>query len=86
MPAGRIRRRGHMRPAHSGRGTGADMAAGRRPITCEDRERIEAGLNRGDRLATIARSLGRTQQSVADEIRRNWTPEPRGRLAATTRW
>ena len=61
------------------------MAAERRPITYEDREQIEAGLNRGDRLATIARSLGRTQQTVADEIRRNWTSEPRGRLAATTR-
>ena len=27
----------------------------------------------------------RTQQTVADEIRRNWTPEPRGRLVAVTR-
>ena len=62
------------------------MAAGRRPITYEDREQIEAGLNRGDRLATIARSLGRTQQTVADKIRRNWTPEPRSGLATTTRW
>lgn len=61
------------------------MAAERRPITYEDREQIEAGLNRGDRLATIARSLGRTQQTVADEIRRNWTSEPKGRLVATTR-
>ena len=51
------------------------MAAERSPITYEDREQIEAGLNRGDRLATIARSLGRTQQTVADEIRRNWTSE-----------
>ena len=40
-----------MRPAHNGRGTGADMAAERRLITYEDREQIEAGLNRGDRLA-----------------------------------
>lgn len=40
-----------MRPAHNGRGTGADMATERRPITYEDREQIEAGLNRGDRLA-----------------------------------
>ena len=32
--------------AHNGRRTGADMAAGRRPITYEDREQIEAGLNR----------------------------------------
>ena len=61
------------------------MAAERRPITYEDREQIEAGLNRGDRLATIARSLGRTQQTVADEVRRNWTPGPKGRLVATAR-
>lgn len=44
------------------------MAAGRRPITYEDREQIEAGLNRGDRLATIARSLGRTQQMLASML------------------
>ena len=61
------------------------MSAERRPITYEDTEQIEAGLNRGDRLATTARSLGRTQQTVADEIRRNWTSEPKGRLVATTR-
>lgn len=54
--------------------------ASRRPLTYDDRPQVENGLNRGDRLSKIAQTLGRTQQTVAAEVRRNWTAEPRGRL------
>ena len=48
----------------------------RRPLTYDDRLAIERGLNRGDRIAWIARTIGRTQHTVAEEVRRNWTDDP----------
>ena len=42
----------------------------RRPLTYDDRVAIEHGLNRGDRIAWIARSIGRTQHVVAEEVKR----------------
>ena len=57
----------------------------RRPLTYDDRIAIEQGLNRGDRIAWIARTIGRTQQVVASEVRRNWTDDPQGRLVVRNR-
>lgn len=57
----------------------------RRQLTYQDRVDIEAGLNRGDTLSTIARTVGRAPKVVAAEVRRNWTDEPKGRLTVTTR-
>lgn len=57
----------------------------RKPIGYDDRVVIEAGVNRGDRLSTIARTLGRTQKVVAEEIKRNWTSDPKGMLTVRTR-
>ena len=57
----------------------------RRQLTYQDRVDIEAGLNRGDALSTIARTIGRAPKVVAAEVRRNWTDEPKGRLTVTTR-
>ena len=64
---------------------GAKAAGGRRALTFDDRLAIERGLNRGDRVAWIARSIGRAPKVVSGEIRRNWTDDPRGMLAARTR-
>ena len=69
-----------MCPSKKGEGAGA-----RRQLTYQDRVDIEAGLNRGDTLSTIARTIGRAPKVVAAEVRRNWTDEPKGRLAVTTR-
>lgn len=57
----------------------------RRPLTYDDRIAIEQGLNRGDRIAWIARTIGRTQQVVAQEVKRNWTDDPQGRLTVRNR-
>ena len=57
----------------------------RRPLTYDDRVAIEHGLNRGDRIAWIARSIGRTQHTVAEEVKRNWTDDPRGHLTIKNR-
>lgn len=57
----------------------------RRPLTYEDREGIASGLNRNDTLATIAKTIGRTQKVVTEEIKRNWTDDPRGMLTVKTR-
>ena len=57
-----------MCPSKKGEGAGA-----RRQLTYQDRVDIEAGLNRGDRLSTIARTIGRAPKVVAAEVRRNWT-------------
>ncbi len=57
----------------------------RRPITYDDRVAIEHGLNRGDRIAWIARSIGRIQLVVAEEVKRNWTDDPRGHLTIQDR-
>lgn len=57
----------------------------RRPLTYEDRESIASGLNRNDTLATISSTIGRAQKVVTEEIRRNWTDDPRGMLTVKTR-
>lgn len=57
----------------------------RRPLAYDDRLAIERGLNRGDRIAWIARTIGRTQHTVAEEVRRNWTDDPRGHLTIQNR-
>ncbi|NHM13503.1 helix-turn-helix domain-containing protein [Eggerthellaceae bacterium zg-886] len=58
---------------------------GRRPLAYDDRVAIEHGLNRGGRMSWIARSIGRTRHVVAEEVKRNWTDDPRGRLAIQNR-
>ena len=50
----------------------------RRSLAYDDRLAIERGLNRGDRVSWIARSIGRAPKVVAEEVRRNWTLEMRG--------
>ena len=62
-----------------------DFTGGRRPLTYDDRLAIERGLSRGDRIAWIARAIGRAPKVVAEEVKRNWTDDPRGMLAARTR-
>ena len=57
----------------------------RRPLSYADRVAIETGLRRGDRISTIARTIGRTPSVVAKEIKRNWTDDPKGTLAVSTR-
>lgn len=57
----------------------------RRPLEYKDRLAIEVGVNRGDRIATIARTIGRTPAVVAEEIKRNWTDDPRGMLVVKSR-
>lgn len=57
----------------------------RRALTYDDRLEIERGLNRGDRIAWIARTIGRAPKVVADEVRRNWTDDPQGMLVVKTR-
>lgn len=57
----------------------------RRALTYDDRLEIERGLNRGDRIAWIARTIGRAPKVVADEVRRNWTDDPQGMLVVRTR-
>ena len=57
----------------------------RRALTYDDRLAIERGLNRGDRVSWIARSIGRAPKVVAGEVRRNWTGDPRGMLVVRTR-
>ena len=52
----------------------------RRALTYDDRLAIERGLNRGDRVSWIARSIGRARKVVAEEVKRNWTDDPRGML------
>ena len=54
-----------------------DSKGGRRPLTYDDRLAIERGLNRGDRIAWIARTIGRAPKVVAEEVKRNWTDDPR---------
>ena len=43
----------------------------------DDRLAIERGLNRGDRVSWITRSIGRAPKVVAEEVKRNWTDDPR---------
>lgn len=62
-----------------------EREGGRRTLSYADRLAIEVGLNRGDRIATIARTIGRTPSTVAKEVRRNWTDDPRGFLVVRTR-
>lgn len=50
-----------------------DTSRKRNPLTLYDRECIQAGLQRGMRVSEIAKSLGRTSQTIADEIKRNVT-------------
>ena len=57
-----------------------DSKGGRRPLTYDDRLAIERGLNRGDRIAWIARTIGRAPKVVAEEVKRNWTDDPQGML------
>ena len=57
----------------------------RRQLTYDDRENIEAGLNRNDTLATISKTIGRAQKVVTAEIKRNWTDDPKGMLTVKTR-
>lgn len=57
----------------------------RRALTYDDRLEIERGLNRGDRIAWIARTIGRAPKVVADEVRRNWTDDPQGMPVVRTR-
>ena len=57
----------------------------RRALTYDDRLEIERGLNRGDRIAWIARTIGRAPKVVAEEVRRNWTDDPQGMLVVRTR-
>lgn len=63
----------------------ADGRQKRRPLTYDDRQDIEAGLNRDDTLATISRTIDRAQKVVTEEIKRNWTDDPRGMLTVKTR-
>ena len=49
----------------------------RRALTYDDRLAIERGLNRGDRVSRIARSIGRAPKVVAGEVQRHWTDDPR---------
>ena len=56
-----------------------DSKGGRRPLTYDDGLAIERGLNRGDRIAWIARTIGRAPKVVAEEVKRNWTDEKIGR-------
>lgn len=62
-----------------------DSAKTRRQLTYDDRLAIERGLNRGDRVSWIAKTIGRAPKVVAAEIRRNWTDDPRGMLVVRTR-
>lgn len=57
----------------------------RRPLTYDDRLAIERGLNRGDRITWIARTLGRAPKVVAEEVKRNWADDPQGMLVVRTR-
>lgn len=57
----------------------------RRALTYDDRLAIERGLNRGDRVSRIARSIGRAPKVVAGVVKRNWTDDPRGMLVVRTR-
>ncbi len=57
----------------------------RRPLAYDERAAIERGLNRGDTVSWIARTIGRTPKVVREEIRRNWTDDPRGRLVVQSR-
>ena len=52
----------------------------RRPLTYDDRLAIERGLNRGDTISWIARTIGRAPKVVREEVRRNWTADPSGHL------
>ena len=61
-----------------------DSKGGRRPLTYDDRLAIERGLNRGDRIAWIARTIGRAPKVVAEEVKRNWTDDPQGMLVVRT--
>lgn len=63
----------------------ANRGRERRALTYDDRLEIERGLNRGDRIAWIARTIGRAPKVVADEVRRNWTDDPQGMLVVRTR-
>lgn len=62
-----------------------DPEGRRRPLTYDDRLAIERGLNRGDRIAWIARTIGRAPKVVACEVRRNWTDDPQGMLVVRAR-
>lgn len=63
----------------------ANRGRERRALTYDDRLEIERGLNRGDRIAWIARTIGRAPKVVAEEVRRNWTDDPQGMLVVRTR-
>ena len=57
----------------------------RRALTYNDKLAIERGLNRGDRVSRIARSIGRAPKVVAGVVKRHWTDDPRGMLVVRTR-
>ena len=57
----------------------------RRPLTYDDRLAIERGLNRGDTISWIARTIGRAPKVVREEVRRNWTADPSGHLVVQNR-
>ena len=54
-----------------------DSKGGRRPLTYDDRLAIERGLNRGDRIAWIARTIGRAPKVVAEEVSATEPTTPR---------
>lgn len=62
-----------------------DSPKRRSQLTYDDRLLIERGLNRGDPIGTIARTIGRDASTVKREVERNWTESPRGMLAVETR-
>ena len=47
----------------------------RRPLTYDDRLAIEHGLNRGNTVSWIARTIDCASKVVREEIRRNWTDD-----------
>ena len=49
----------------------------RRAFTYNDKLAIERSLNRGDRVSWITRSIGRAPKVVAEEVKSNWTDDPR---------
>lgn len=57
----------------------------RRPLTYDDRLAIERGLNRGDTISWIARTIGRAPKVVREEVGRNWTADPSGHLVVQNR-
>ena len=62
-----------------------DREQERKALTFDDRLAIERGLNRGDTISWIARTIGRAPKVVREEVRRNWTSDPVGHLVVNTR-